>query len=697
MRVALLGLLGVEAFVPLNPPTTTSMKFKATLEAAMPVVLQQQQKTPEEALAERITEDLVDESCAVEAPPLECVDEAELTSMRSRLRRLISSTAKMEEPTLEAGDLLEAGWEQVGQRSSLRRNLGVWRKLAVCVFKVLKAKTSEEKTTAAIFARDSLLQLGPTFVKLGQVLSTRTDVVEKEYIDVLKSLQDDVPAFSGAKAKAIVAKELNVSDISEIFRDFDEEPLAAASLGQVHTATLQVGNVTQKVAIKVQRAGLKELFDVDLKNLRKLCELLDKLDPKADGADRSYIDVFDESEKLLYEEIDYINEADNADRFRRDFQTGSSENSKFNVRIPEVYREYSTPRVLTMEYVDSFKLTDLAQVDKVGLDRQELAKRTAESFLYQIIETGFFHCDPHPGNLCVDETGKLVYYDFGMMDELKPNVRRGFKKFCYALFDGGPFISEIQLAARAKELCDAVEEMGVLAKGADRISCEQLARYFIQTFKQAQISGGSQDKKKNRKKGNIKTSLGNELQSLTESQVFRFPSTFTFIFRAIASIDGIGKGLDKGYDLSKLAQPFVEKLIASEKSGLAIAAEATGLNLRDINTAVSTPRKIAYLEDTIRSIEQGNLKIRVRSLENEIALSRLSAQNKITTSFVLASLALNLALIAEVGVPALAATGIAAALSLRGLKAIASLAAMDKKNLKYSGTKTFASSTDDDD
>ena len=643
-------------------------------------------KIDAEALAEKITKDLVAESCDVDRPAAECSDSKELKSMRSRLKQLVLGTAKKDMDFDSLGDELEAGWEIVGSRSSLRRNLGVWRKLGVCVIKVLKAKTSEEKTEAAIYARDSLLKLGPTFVKLGQVLSTRTDVVDEEYIAVLKSLQDDVPAFSGAKAKAIVAKELGVKDVSEIFENFSEEPLAAASLGQVHTAFLKVGNSTQKVAIKVQRAGLRELFDVDLKNLRKLCELLDKLDPKADGADRSYIDVFDESEKLLYEEINYVNEADNADRFREDFKNSPK------IRVPEIFRDYSTPRVLTMEFIESFKLTDLTTVDLNGLDRQDLAKRTAESFLSQIIETGFFHCDPHPGNLCVDKQGNLVYYDFGMMDELKPNIRRGFKKFCYALFDGGPFISDIQLAARAKELVDAVEEMGVLAKGADRISCEQLARYFIKTFKDAQTG--------NKKKGgNIKTSLGSELQSLTESQVFRFPSTFTFIFRAIASIDGIGKGLDKKYDLTKLAQPFVERLIASEKSGFAQAAEATGLNFRDINTAVSTPRKIAYLEETLRSMEQGNLKIRVRSLENEIALSRLSAQSKITTSFVLASLALNLALVSgrelARGIPAIAATSLAAIYTLRGLKAVFSLASMDKKNLKYASAKSFTSSADE--
>jgi predicted unusual protein kinase regulating ubiquinone biosynthesis (AarF/ABC1/UbiB family) len=139
------------------------------------------------------------------------------------------------------------------------------------------------------------------------------------------------------------------------------------------------------VAVKVQRAGLKELFDVDLKNLKKLAELLDKFDPKTDGADRNWVSIYEESERLLYLEIDYLNEAANAERFAKDFRDVEW------VRVPEVLREVSTPRVLTMEFVESLKLTDVEQIDKLGLDRELLAKRTADAFLRQIVETGYFH------------------------------------------------------------------------------------------------------------------------------------------------------------------------------------------------------------------------------------------------------------------------------------------------------------------
>jgi len=643
------------------------------------------------AIEKAVTE-LVDEECDVVEPEPECLDEETKEETKSLFRRLMRSSVSgpsgksATAADIIDGEMLEKGWEKRGGRGSLRRNLEVWKALARCAFKVLKARkgTSEDKTAAATFARDRLLTLGPTFVKLGQVLSTRTDVLPSEYIDVLKSLQDDVPAFSGERAASIVAKELGVSSVDEVFSEFSKEPIAAASLGQVHLGTLKKNG--QKVAVKVQRAGLRELFATDLKNLRKLCELLDSVDPKSDGADRSYIDVFDESEKLLYEEIDYLNEAKNADRFREQFANDPQ------VRVPEMIYEYSTPKVLTMEFIESFKLTDIARVEAEGLDRKDLAKRVADTFLYQIVDTAYFHCDPHPGNLAVDTKGNLVYYDFGMMDELSPNVKAGFKEFCFALFEGGPMIDDIQLGVKAKQLVDAVETAGVLAKGADRLSSEQLARYFIRAFKDKQLG-------KDRSDGpGIKSTLGTELQALTESQVFRFPSTFTFIFRAIASIDGIGKGLDEDYDLGEFAQPFVTKLIDKVKYGgdglkksTAVFGKATGLNAEDVNTALTQPRKIAYLEETMRAIEQGQLKIRVRSLENEMALTRLGTQSSGMTNLLLSSLVLNVASVAKLArIPQLGLFGIAGLLGFSGLSSLLKLSALDKKAAKYT-SKEFNS------
>lgn len=241
----------------------------------------------------------------------------------------------------------------------------------------------------------------------------------------------------------------------------------------------------------------------------------------------------------------------------------------------------------------------------------------------------------------MDTKGNLVYYDFGMMQDLKPNVREGFRKFCTALFAGGPQISDIDLARNAKQLVDGVEEAGVLARGADRLAVEKLARYFMRTFKDSQL--GKQG-------ANIKETVGTDLQTLTENDVFRFPSTFTFIFRAFASVEGIGKGLDKDYSIGKFAQPFIEGFTESQKKYTSVAdknfsifRKATGLNKEDIGTAVSSPRKIAYIEETLRSMSSGDLKIRVRSLENEKALERMQLTQSRTENLMLATICLNMA------------------------------------------------------
>jgi predicted unusual protein kinase regulating ubiquinone biosynthesis (AarF/ABC1/UbiB family) len=662
--------------------------------------------------AELAVAELVDEECALDPetgePDIICTDETTRGGFRARLKRTIGRTLELvrggdeedyatssddddaTEPfaasssatTTSAGELLERGWEKRAKSSSLVRNAEVWKFALSSVFRALRPRTMRRRggatdaelvqaqIEAATYIRDGLLQLGPSFVKLGQVASTRTDVLPNTYTDILKTLTDEVPGFGSQRAKDIIARELG-RPVTEIFTDFSEQPLKAASLGQVHTAWYK----GQKVAIKVQRAGLKELFDIDLKNLRKLAVLLEKFDPKSDGADRDWISIYDESERLLYLEIDYLHEADNAERFARDFADIEW------VRVPRVYREVSTPRVLVMEFVESFKLTDVARIDALGLDRRVVSKRIADAFLRQIIETAYFHADPHSGNLCINTDGNLVYYDFGQMDELKPNVRQGLRTFCTALFSGGPMISDLQLAKNAKDLVRGVEQAGVLSKGADRLAVEKLARYFMRTFKDKQLGKAS---------GNIKETLGADLQTLTENNSFRFPSTFTFVFRAFVSVEGIGKELDPEFDIGKLAQPFIEKFTDVQKGygsgaekSLAIFRKATGLNSEDIETAVMQPRKIAYIEETLRAMETGSLKIRVRSLENEKALERMGLRQGVMENMLLASVLFNAVSLTGRTVFQRIGAGSAVFFLVQAIMASAKIKKFDKTQAKY--------------
>lgn len=200
-------------------------------------------------------------------------------------------------------------------------------------------------------------------------------------------------------------------------------------------------------------------------------------------------------------------------------------------------------------------------------------------------------------------------------------------------------ISDAELSRNAKELVKGVEQAGVLSKGADTLAVEKLARYFMRSFKDNQLGKKSS--------GNIKERVGTDLQTLTENNSFRFPSTFTFVFRAFVSVEGIGKELDPSFDLGKLAQPFLEKFIDEQKGysskfekNLDVFKRATGLNSQSIDTALTQPKKVAYIEETIRAMENGSLKIRVRSLENEKALERMGLRQSFMENLVLASILL---------------------------------------------------------
>ena len=217
------------------------------------------------------------------------------------------------------------GWKKRGLGGSFFRTVEIWYFAISYIFKFLaverlkngdKEVYSKAKTEVAAILRDKLLELGPTFIKLGQLLSTRIDIFSKEFINALVSLQDQVPGFSGEIAIQIIEKEFG-KPINQLFDSFDVNPLAAASLGQVHRAVI---NGTQ-VAVKIQRQGLEELFDMDLKNIKTLVNILDKIDPKSDGAQRDWSSIYDESAKLLYKEIDYENEALNAIRFQDNFKS----------------------------------------------------------------------------------------------------------------------------------------------------------------------------------------------------------------------------------------------------------------------------------------------------------------------------------------------------------------------------------------
>ena len=292
-------------------------------------------------------------------------------------------------------------WSRFRKYSALQRTFQIWS-FAVAFFfrlwlvgraftyrrkpgKMSPANVSERRRGLAVWLREGLVKLGPTFIKIGQQFSTRVDVLSPEFVQELEKLQDDVPPFDSALAMATVERSLG-GPVGDLFEEFDTAPIAAASLGQVHLAKLD----GERVVVKVQRPGLKQLFDIDLKNIRLLAKWLQAADPKSDGAARDWVAIYDECARILYQEIDYTLEGANADRFRENFATTDW------VKVPKVIWGRSSSEVLTMEYVPGIKVNRAAELDVAGVDRLSLARRTVECYLQQLLTYGFFHADPHP-------------------------------------------------------------------------------------------------------------------------------------------------------------------------------------------------------------------------------------------------------------------------------------------------------------
>ena len=305
----------------------------------------------------------------------------------------------------------------------IRRTSQIWGFISAVVVKRALSSTlpgtPDDERRLARECKEGLLALGPTFIKLGQLLSTRVDVMPPAFIDELSTLQDQCPPFALEQVLSILDAELGPGAFAHV----DPKPLAAASLGQVHLATTREG---ERVCVKVQRPGLEELFRVDLKNLQLLSEVAMQLDRTPDRVLRDWREIFAQNARILFEEVDYTLEAGNAERFAANFAAVPW------LRVPKIYRAYSTARVLTMEYVPGVKVTALARIDELGLDRPQLATFMAEAYLLQLLRFGCFHADPHAGNVAVEPmpggpagAGRLILYDYGMMGTLSPQVRMG--------------------------------------------------------------------------------------------------------------------------------------------------------------------------------------------------------------------------------------------------------------------------------
>ena len=441
------------------------------------------------------------------------------------------------EPPLNFGRLRSVG--------TISRSFEIWtfaftfviRRVSLGLKWTYKGGYTEEKRTARLerlakWLRLGLLRLGPTFIKVGQQFSTRVDVLSPQFIRELEKLQDRVPPFPTDIAREILTEELG-KPIDDVFDDFDDVALAAASLGQVHLAKLKTTG--EQVIIKVQRPGLKEIFDIDLKNLRVIAKWLQSVDPKNDGAKRDWVAIFDETARVLYDEVDYTNEAQNATDFAKQFETQDW------IKVPKIFWDYTSRRAMCMEYVPATKINDLAGIQAMNVDPDRMARLAVEAYLQQVLRFGFFHADPHPGNVAVDNKdpegkGRLVVYDYGMMGRIPDETRAGLLDLFYATYEGS-----------SKSATKALIKMGVLVDtGGDLTAVERTAGFFLEAFGKRinyQESKRAEDKEafekefkeprtkeeKQAVRKKILTNIGEDLMVVSKDQPFRFPAEFTFV------------------------------------------------------------------------------------------------------------------------------------------------------------------------
>ncbi len=387
------------------------------------------------------------------------------------------------------------------------------------------------KMKRAIHLRKMLTHLGPTFIKIGQALSTRPDLVRKDFLDELTILQDQLPAFPTPQAFAIIESELG-EPLEDIFREISPEPVAAASLGQVYRGKLYSG---QEVAIKVQRPKLVPKISLDLYILRNLVGLIGPFLPLNLGEDLS--SVVDEFGTKLFEEIDYENEASNAERFAANFEADES------VKVPEIYRKYSSRTVLTLEWIEGVKLTSTRCLLESNIDNDEMVRIGVVSSLRQLLEFGFFHADPHPGNLFALANGQMSYIDFGMMDQLDLSTKE-------TLVDALVHLVNSDYDRLAQDFV----KLGFLTPDVD---ITPIIPALEEVFNDV-IGVSVRD-------FNFKT-ITDRFSEIVYEYPFRLPAKFALIIRSLVTQEGVALCLNPDFRIVEVSYPYIAQRLLTEET-----------------------------------------------------------------------------------------------------------------------------------
>ena len=389
-------------------------------------------------------------------------------------------------------------------------------------------KRNERKR--AVQLRKLLTNLGPAYIKIGQALSTRPDLVPPQYLDELTSLQDQLPPFPNKVALHYIEQELGAT-AAEVYGEISPNPVAAASLGQVYKGKLKTGEV---VAIKVQRPGLAQRITLDLYILRAIAQFITN---RVDRVRSDLVGIMDEFGARIFEEMDYTHEGENATRFAQLY------GHLPNIYVPHIYPQYTARRVLTMEWINGTKLTNLDVLAAQGIDATRLIEVGVQCSLRQLLEHGFFHADPHPGNLLAMADGKLAYLDFGMMSEVKPYQRYGLIEAVVHMvnrdFEGlaGDYV-QLEFLTPDTDLRPIIPALAEVFNNALGASVAEL------NFK----------------------SITDEFSALMYEYPFRVPAYYALIIRSLVTLEGIAINVDPEFKVLSKAYPYVAKRLLTDPS-----------------------------------------------------------------------------------------------------------------------------------
>ncbi|MFQ6118043.1 MAG: ABC1 kinase family protein, partial [Candidatus Bipolaricaulia bacterium] len=453
-------------------------------------------------------------------------------------------------------------------------------------------------------------ELGPTFVKLGQLLSLRPDLIPPEYSKELAKLQDEAAPFPSAQAKRIIEGQLG-RPLEELFSEFDEEPLAAASLAQVHPARLQDG---REAVVKVQRPAIRETIRADLIILEDLAAFIARYVPESELYDP--VGAVREFSKTLKRELDFVREGRNMEVFRRNFSDDET------IHIPKVYWELTAPEVLTMERIVGIKVTDLEGIEEAGLDKRQIALNGANAILKQVFEHGFFHADPHPGNILVLKNNVIAPLDFGMVGRLDRPLQEAIGELLVGI-----------VRKDVERIVRALRELGSLDEGVDLWAFRTDLGDFIDRYYKIPLYRLDV------------AQLLDEAMALVREHRVRLPAGLVMMGKALVIEEGVGRVLYPELDMITLARPYVRRLVfrrlvpQQELRDWAVVLEEVNRFLKELP---------AELRAIMKKIRRGELRAQFEHLGLDRLILELDrASNRISFALIIAALIVGSSLVMQ--------------------------------------------------